>query len=184
LKYLVFYTIIRVYVAVDNIDPVNISSGATLFRELKDKNEGTEMNTDLHTNTIRGLKVLLVDDEKMVLEVGKAILQRLGHEVVTAESGEEALTQFSREPESIGCVVLDLTMPGMDGKAAFKALRELSPKLPIIIASGMAADQVAGQFVDMPPTSVIQKPYQIADLSASIQRVLKGHPSSASPPTG
>lgn len=142
------------------------------------------MNTDVRGNTVRDLKVLLVDDEKMVLEVGKAILQRLGHEVITAESGEEALEQFGKQPESIGCVVLDMTMPGMDGKAAFKALRELSPELPIIIASGLAADQIAGQFKDMPPTSVIQKPYQIADLSANIQGILQGSPSSASPPTG
>ncbi len=142
------------------------------------------MNTDVHVNAIRGLKVLLVDDEKMVLEVGKAILQRLGHEVITAESGEEALAQFKLQPESIGCVVLDLTMPGMDGKSAFTSLRALSPELPIIIASGLAADQVAGQFADMPPTSVIQKPYQIADLSAKIEHILKGSPQSLSPPTG
>ena len=61
----------------------------------------------------------------------------------------------------------------MDGKATFKALREQSPGLPIIVASGLAVDQVINQFGDMPPTSVIQKPYQIADLSANIQRILK-----------
>jgi CheY-like chemotaxis protein len=135
------------------------------------------MNTDAHGTLLQGRKVLLVDDEKMVLEVGKAILQRLGHEVITAESGEEALEKFARQRDGIGCVVLDLTMPGMDGQATFKALREQSPGLPIIVASGMAVDQVIGQFGDMPPTSVIQKPYQIADLSAHIQRILKDGPS-------
>ena len=135
------------------------------------------MNTDAHGNSLQGRKVLLVDDEKMVLEVGKAILQRLGHEVITAESGEEALERFARQRDAIGCVVLDLTMPGMDGQATFKALREQSPDLPIIVASGMAVDQVIGQFGDMPPTSVIQKPYQIAVLSANIQRILKDGPS-------
>lgn len=114
----------------------------------------------------------MVDDEKMVLEVGKAILQRLGHEVITATSGEEALEQFVRYRESIGCVVLDLTMPGMDGKTTFEQLRTLNPELPVIIASGLSAEQVSGQFGDLPPTSVIQKPYQIADLSAKIQSIL------------
>jgi CheY-like chemotaxis protein len=135
------------------------------------------MNTYAHVDSLQGRKVLLVDDEKMVLEVGKAILQRLGHEVITAESGEEALEGFARQPDAIGCVVLDLTMPGMDGLATFKALREQSPELPVIVASGMAVDQVLGQFGDMPPTSIIQKPYQIADLSANIQRILKDVPS-------
>ena len=131
------------------------------------------MDMDPPDNSMNGQTVLLVDDEKMVLEVGKAILQRLGNAVITAASGEEALGQFNRHRESIGCVVLDLTMPGMDGLATFKQLRKLSPELPIIIASGLAIDQVTVQFGDMQPSSVIQKPYQIADLSAKIQSILK-----------
>ena len=130
------------------------------------------MHTDDNSQPMAGCTVLLVDDEKMVLEVGRAILQRLGHEVVTAESGEEALEQFSSHQDAIGCVVLDLTMPGMDGKATFEQLRSLAPELPIIIASGLSADQVASQFTTDPVTAVIQKPYQVADLSATIQRIL------------
>ena len=132
------------------------------------------MNTDGPGNSRHRQKVLLVDDEKMVLEVGKAILQRLGNDVITAASGEEALDQFGRHRDVIGCVVLDLTMPGMDGKATFKQLRKLSPDLPIIIASGLAVDQVTGHFGSMQPSSVIQKPYQIAALSTTIQRILNG----------
>ena len=132
------------------------------------------MKTDDCGNSTPGQKVLLVDDEKMVLEVGKAILQRLGNEVITAASGEEALDQFGQYRDSIGCVVLDLTMPGMDGKTTFRHLRGLSPELPVIIASGLSADQVSDQFNGMPPTSVIQKPYQVADLSAKIQSILDG----------
>ena len=130
------------------------------------------MNTDAHSQPAPSHTVLLVDDEKMVLEVGKAILQRLGHEVVTAESGEEALDQFTAHRDAIGCVVLDLTMPGMDGKETFERLREVAPQLPIIIASGLSADQVASQFSSAPETAVIQKPYQVADLSATIESIL------------
>ena len=67
-----------------------------------------------------------------------------------------------------------MTMPGMDGKETFKRLREVAPQLPIIIASGLSADQVANQFNSDPMTAVIQKPYQVADLSATIQRILEG----------
>jgi two-component system cell cycle sensor histidine kinase/response regulator CckA len=132
------------------------------------------MNSDAHGSETKSRTVLLVDDEKMVLDVGQAILQRLGHDVVTALSGEEALNKFAEHRESIGCAVLDLTMPGMDGKETFMRLRELNPTLPVIIASGLAVDQVLGQFGDRPPTAVIQKPYQIADLSAKIQSILQG----------
>ena len=131
------------------------------------------MNTDAPGNPIPNRAVLLVDDEKMVLEVGKAILQRLGHAVITAESGEAALDQFVQQRDAIGCVVLDLTMPGMDGKETFRQLRKLDPELPVIIASGLSVDQVSGQFNDMAMTAVIQKPYQVADLSATIQGLLE-----------
>lgn len=130
------------------------------------------MNNDVHDTTVRRGAVLLVDDEKLVIDVGRAILERLGHTVLTAFSGEEALACYHEHGKEIGCVVLDLTMPGMDGKETFVALRGLNPDLPIIIASGLAADQVLGQFGDAPPTSVIQKPYQIADLSEKINTVL------------
>jgi CheY-like chemotaxis protein len=130
------------------------------------------MNRDTRDNAVKRHSVLLVDDEKMVLDVGKAILERLGHAVITALSGENALDQYAAHGEAIGCAVLDLTMPGMDGKETFKRLREIAPDLPIIIASGLAIDQVLGQFDDTPPTSIIQKPYQIADLSTKINEFL------------
>jgi len=116
--------------------------------------------------------VLLIDDEQMVLEVGKAILQRLGHKVVTAESGEEALEKFGQHKDAIGCVVLDLTMPGIDGKETFSRLRDLVPGLPIIISSGLSVEQVSAQFDKSPTTAFIQKPYQVAELSSTIQNIL------------
>ena len=119
-----------------------------------------------------GKTVLLVDDESMVLEVGKAILQRLGYRVVTAESGEAAVKHLQEARDVIGCAVLDLTMPGMDGKETLVQLRALAPELPVVISSGLAIDQVAGQFKGIPGIAVIQKPYQVADLSATIQDLL------------
>ena len=119
-----------------------------------------------------GRNVLLVDDEKMVLEVGRAILQRLGHEVYTAMSGQEALDLLNEHRADIGCVVLDLTMPGMDGRETFKHMLEIVPDLPVIVASGLATDQIKGQFAEQLPRAVIQKPYQVADLSATIQSIL------------
>lgn len=130
------------------------------------------MPTDAHGNSIQHRTVLLVDDEKMVLDVGKAILQRLGHVVITAESGQEALDQFARHREEIGCVVLDLSMPGMDGNETFNRLRAMDPEVPVIIASGMSAAQISGQFTTQAKTAVIQKPYRVADLSTQIQSLI------------
>jgi CheY-like chemotaxis protein len=128
----------------------------------------TPMNTVADSNPPLANTVLLVDDEEMVLEVGRAILQRLGYDVISALNGEDALARFGQHGKSIGCAVLDLTMPGMDGKTTFLRLRELRPDLPVIIASGLAVDQVAGQFKGMERVSIIQKPYQVADLAKKI----------------
>ena len=134
------------------------------------------MTNDADGKPVKNRTVLLVDDEKMVLEVGKAILQRLGHAVITADSGEAAVDHLRQQGNTIGCVVLDLSMPGMDGKETFRQLRELSPDLPVIIASGLSADQIASQFEGMPQTAVIQKPYQVANLSATIQHLFSAPP--------
>lgn len=131
------------------------------------------MDSDSRCSDKQGATVLLVDDEAMVLDVGQAILERLGHMVITAMSGEDALEKFTAHRQVIGCVVLDLTMPGMDGIEIFQALRKLDPDIPIIIASGLTVDQVSVQFNDVgiQPTSIIQKPYQVANLSSQIQNI-------------
>ena len=142
-----------------------------LSQDANQQKWGYTMNINSNDTLKQGRNVLLVDDEKMVLEVGKAILERLGHEVITAENGQDALDQFGHNKASIGCVVLDLTMPGMDGKTVFKQLRAQDPDLPIIIATGLSKGQVLEQFGEQPPTSIIQKPYHIADLSNKIESV-------------
>lgn len=133
------------------------------------------MNTNADGTPPKANTVLLVDDEEMVLEVGRAILKRLGYDVITAMNGEDALARFGKHGQCIGCAVLDLTMPGMDGKTTFLRLRELRPDLPVIIASGLAVDQVAGQFEGLERVSIIQKPYQVADLAKKITQRMQVH---------
>lgn len=130
------------------------------------------MNLDANMDPENAQTVLLIDDEEMVLEVGKAILQRLGYNVIPAMSGEEAIEQFGLHQDKVACAVLDLTMPGMDGKTTFTRLRELKPELPVVIASGLSVGQVADQFDSQPQISIIQKPYQVADLAEKIKGLL------------
>jgi PAS domain S-box-containing protein len=84
----------------------------------------------------RGIgKILLVDDEETVREVGAEMLKELGFEVMTANDGREALSRLAEHPE-IHCVLLDLTMPHMDGEQCFRELRLRHPQLRVIICSG------------------------------------------------
>ena len=73
--------------------------------------------------------VLLVDDEEMILEVGRAMLQRLGYAVITAKSGKAALDAVRTNGSRIDLVVLDLTMPEMDGRVTFDRIRSMAPDM-------------------------------------------------------
>ena len=71
--------------------------------------------------------ILIVDDEDMIIEVGQALLKRLGYQVITAKSGEEALEVVHRKGAGVDLVILDMIMPGMDGGRTFDGIRETCP---------------------------------------------------------
>lgn len=117
-------------------------------------------------------KVLLVDDEHMILSVGERMLRRLGFDVVTAADGVEAMELFRSMSDDLICVVLDLSMPRKDGEEAYHEMLELRPDAVVIIASGYAQDQIGARFQARPPAGYIRKPYQLKDLSRVLAEAL------------
>jgi signal transduction histidine kinase len=115
--------------------------------------------------------ILVVDDDPMVLNLARAILQRYGFAVLTAENGKAALKLFRDNAETITAVLMDLTMPVMGGGEAFHLMNEIRPDIPIIISSGYGEAQVREQFTDA-LAGVIQKPYTVAELGKKIETVL------------
>jgi PAS domain S-box-containing protein len=106
-------------------------------------------------------RVLLVDDETTVRHVARRILQRAGYEVVEAADGPEALDQFMVSPDAFDAVVLDLTLPTMDGKAVLRDLRAIRPELPVVLCSGWSADEVADGLDAMRHIVFLQKPFTV-----------------------
>ena len=116
----------------------------------------------------RGGMVLLVDDEENVRGIGREMLQELGFETVTAGNGREALSVF-RERSDISLVILDLTMPQMDGEQCFRELRTLNPDVRVIISSGYNEQEVTQKFVGKGLAGFIQKPYTLSNLKEVIR---------------
>jgi signal transduction histidine kinase len=87
--------------------------------------------------------ILLVEDEEMVRSVGRLMLQRLGFEVLTASDGREAVDLYRERNGTITAVVLDMTMPNMDGKEALEELRRIRADVQVLMTSGFTADDVA-----------------------------------------
>lgn len=118
--------------------------------------------------------VLLVDDQETVRKMGETMLRRLGFAVRLAESGVVALDLFRRDPAPIGCVITDLTMPGMDGWETLAALREIRPGVPVILASGYDKSWVMKSDAAERPQAFLQKPYAKADLERALRQALSG----------
>ncbi len=108
--------------------------------------------------------VLLVDDDETVLSVGREMLETLGISVLTAVGGQEALDLFTENRQQIVCVVLDLTMPDMDGKETCSKLKGIDPAIPVIISSGYSRKDVEKQFGDSGISGFLPKPYRLSDL--------------------
>jgi two-component system cell cycle sensor histidine kinase/response regulator CckA len=116
--------------------------------------------------------ILLVDDEKALLHIGSRTLGRMGYEVLTAGSGEEALEKYKAAGSSIDLVVMDLGMPGMGGIKALKALKEIDLQVKVLIASGYAADEQVRDALASGASGYVAKPFVQADLLAAVRTVL------------
>lgn len=136
---------------------------------------GRRPNTEFHVpnEIMPGTEtILLIDDEEMILQVEQAVVETLGYRTVIARSGEEALQTISEMGSRIDLVILDMVMPGMDGSACFDHIRRIMPELPVILSSGYAINGHAEKIMRMGCKGFIQKPYNVAELSQKVRKVL------------
>lgn len=113
---------------------------------------------------LAGRTILIADDETPLRELGRTILGRQGAHVLSAADGVEALAHLERLGDEIDAVVLDLTMPRMDGATCLAHIRTLHPDLPVVLTSGFSADWVDGRRGSRHATSFLQKPYSARSL--------------------
>lgn len=118
-------------------------------------------------------RVLLVDDEAFVRYSAERVLMRLGYEVVTARNGREAVNYFMDHSAEVDLVLLDLTMPVMDGARCFKELKELSADVRVLIATGHARDGAAQRLLDEGAVGFVKKPFSMAELSHRVSEALR-----------
>ncbi|MCA9472478.1 MAG: response regulator [Nitrospirales bacterium] len=119
--------------------------------------------------------ILVVDDEEDVREATQLILEEIGFTVITANHGEAGLQMYNRYRGEITLILLDLTMPGMNGEQFFHKIREYDPDIPILLMSGYSEDDAAKRFQGISPYEFIQKPYQIDALIQKVRFILDSH---------
>ena len=116
--------------------------------------------------------VLLVDDEDMILDVGRDLLEKLGYEVLTAKSGIEAVEIYKTNRKKIDIVILDMVMPKMGGGDVYEKLKDIDPAIKVLLSSGYSIDGQAGKILSRGCDGFIQKPFDVKSLSLEIRRIL------------
>ncbi|MCS6807111.1 MAG: PAS domain S-box protein [Blastocatellia bacterium] len=120
----------------------------------------------------RAATILVVDDEPIVRDLAKAILERERFRVLTADSGAEALTIYQQHHPDVDLVLLDLTMPKMSGRACLQQLRQLNPDVRVLLSSGYSGDERLQDLLTVPTVGFIRKPYLAVDLADAVRRML------------
>jgi len=113
-----------------------------------------------------------VDDEETVRSVGAAMLRQAGYGVITAQDGHSAVSLFAQRADEIDCVLLDLSMPHMDGQETFRELRQIQADVPVVLMSGYNEQEAVVRFAGKGLGGFIQKPFKLQDLQQVIQDVL------------
>ena len=112
-------------------------------------------------------RVLVVDDEPMILMNAQELIEGLGLEVLTARTGQEALERIHANPKGIALVVMDQIMPGLDGRSAARLIHQIDPDIPVILSSGFALESSElGEGV----TGFLPKPYSLTQLRRELHR--------------
>ena len=119
-------------------------------------------------------KVLLADDEPEVLRFVGRVLERAGFDVVSAVDGAEAVERFTEAAADFDLVVLDLSMPRMNGEEAFRAIRALRPDIPVLITSGYDEAEALARFDRTDERlGFLGKPYRVAELRGRVRQLVE-----------
>jgi two-component system, cell cycle sensor histidine kinase and response regulator CckA len=137
----------------------------------------SQVTVEVAETAVEGIRygnetILLVDDEEMVADVARKLLEALGYKVFVAHSGREAIDIYLRERKEIALVMLDMIMPGLAGGETFEFLKQINPDVKVILSSGYSLEGQASSIMESGCKSFIQKPYGIDELSRKIRDTL------------
>ena len=150
-----------------------IGEGSTFFIYLPASDQKVEIiNGDAVLGDTQQLNILIMDDEEMVQGVTKAMLTKLGHRVLIAKDGHEAIEVYKENQNLIDLIIMDLTIPGgMGGKEAAEKIQKINPDAKMIVASGYSNDPVLADYKRYGFCASLRKPFQFHELNQVISKI-------------
>jgi signal transduction histidine kinase/CheY-like chemotaxis protein len=132
----------------------------------------SDVQKPVKIHEFRKLRILIIDDEKMVAQTIRDIINAPGIDVSLAFSGSEAVKVYKQNWKEIDIVLLDMMMPDIDGQKTFLLLKEINPAIKVIISSGYALNLAIDQTLKAGASAFIQKPYNRHELFHHIDSIL------------
>lgn len=124
---------------------------------------------------IKKTQILLVDDEKVIREIGQEMIEILGYECITAKDGKEGVELFKKNSKKIVIVVLDVEMPGISGEVVSNIITEEVPNAKILFISGYDREYLEKEVFKRKITNFMAKPLSVKSLSHKFNEMLRGN---------
>ena len=166
------YGIVRVHAGHIEVESEQ-GQGTTFSIYLPASEKKVEKIAETVKGFIKGSEtVLIVDDEEVILEVGRELLEGMGYQVFTAINGAQAIKFYRDNKDKIDIVLLDMIMPDMDGGEVYDRVKEINPDTKVLLSSGYSIDGQATEILKRGCDGFIQKPFNMEKLSGKIREIL------------
>ena len=150
-----------------------LGKGTTFYIYLPASGRSVAIDTSAKESVRMGTEtILIVDDEDHVLDVCKAMLNKLGYNTILARNGKEALEIFQKQQANIDLIMLDMIMPGMDGLTVYEHLKEINADVKVILSSGYSLTGDVKELLDRGCDEFIQKPFSLSQISLITRELL------------
>lgn len=116
--------------------------------------------------------ILLVDDEQVIIDVARDMLEILGYRAIVARDGQQAIDIYNSKKDEIALVILDMVMPGLSGADVFQVLKAINPKVKVILASGYIMSRQIAAVMEQGCRAFMSKPYRMEELAEKIRTII------------